>query len=168
MSKIVKVPVLPHVHKMMLTFYGINGVISFDADSYVGALMKLALEKIDFNLKPKTVPEGFIYLKFKLPKKFADMDLSDQTALNLGMFLNEDFKQSGAFYYLGMINTIKNTQSITTSYLRQANCNDLIELDSAKKMIFRRCTSLQDHKRKNKRKENIKNFLPVSDVKIPN
>ena len=165
MSKIVKVPVLPYTHKMMLTFYGIDGIIGFDADSFIGSLVKLSLEKIDFNLKAKTVPEGTIDLKFKLPYRWADMDLSPRTSINLGQHLDKFFGEAGAYYYMGLTKINKNTQEVAQSFINDAGLrDDMIDIDSAKKKFFRRCVSMMDRNRKNKKKENYKNF---NAVKIP-
>jgi len=137
--------------------FGTNGVIPIDSDSRMGKLIFVGLEKIDYNLKSKTTPEGNIFLKFILPICWADMDLSDNTAINLGRFMNEDFKHSGAMFYMGAEKTIKNTHAIARAFLQEFGLQDDIEVDSAKKMFFRRVCYFRS-KIRNKRKNNLPKF----------
>lgn len=162
MSKIVKVPVLPHTHKMMITLFGSEGIISFDKDSFIGAMMMVGLEKVDFNLKPRTMPEGCVDLKFKLPARLCDYDLTEKTAINVGRFLDQFFRHSLAMYSAGMMNLLKNKQAAATAFLDFVDVRDFIELDTAKKMARRRIASYQDNRRKNKRKDLQKNLQTVA------
>ena len=157
-NRIIQVPVLPHTFKLLMSQFGTNGVIPIDKDCRMGKLIFVALEKIDFNLKPKTVPEGNVFLKFKLPYCWADMDLSDNTAINLGRFLNEDFKYAGAMFYIGNELTVKNTQSIARAFINIFGLENEIEVDTAKKMFFRRVVAFRSKVRNRKRN----NFLQTN------
>jgi hypothetical protein len=157
-NRIIQVPVLPHTFKLLMSQYGTNGVIPIDKDCRMGKLIFVALEKIDFNLKPKTVPEGNVLLKLKLPYCWADMDLSDNTAINLGRFMNEDFKYAGSMFYMGAEMTIKNTQSIARAFIKEFDLQNEIEIDTAKKMFYRRVVYFRSKLRNRKRN----NFMQMS------
>lgn len=164
MSKIIKIPVLPHTHQMMLNLFGSEGIIGFDQDSFIGTLIYVGLEKIDFNLKPRTIPQGSIELKFKLPARWTDMDMSEKTAINVGRFLNEFFRHSMAMFGSGAALAIKNKQATINAFLEFAGVKELIELDTAKKMAQRRIASYQNRRRKNKRKDLIRNLQTVAST----
>jgi hypothetical protein len=138
MSTIVKVPVHPHVHKFLLHRFSSKDVICIDVDSFLGSIFQIALERIEYKLKPRTQPANTVELKFKLPNSLSHLNLSDDAAINLGRFMYQYYKEDIASFVDGRISITKNRSEAISYYLQVNRIEDEIEHDSCEKFVSRR------------------------------
>lgn len=162
MARIIAVPVTEPVKHFMLTAFGHNDVISFEKDSYIGRLIKCNLEKIDFKIKAKQRPSNTVSLNFELPKEFSSYDMSEATAINLGIFLESNYLMLSAFFGLGMNIFTKNHQAKAEHFIQLFKLEDLCDTNTTRLLMKRRMESVLTHKSRQgilkKRNENIKNI----------
>lgn len=162
MARIIAVPVTEPVKHFMLQAFGHNDVISFEKDSYIGRLIKCNLEKIDFKIKTKHKPQNTVYLHFELPKEFSSFDMSEATAINLGIFLESNYLMLSAFFGLGMNIFTKNHKAKAEHFIELFKLEDFCDANTIRLLMKRRMESLLTHKTRqnifNKRNDVIKNI----------
>ena len=162
MARIISVPVTEPVKHFMLQAFGHNDVISFEKDSYIGRLIKCNLEKIDSKIKAKQKPPNTVYLNFELPKAFASYDMSEATAINLGVFLESSYLMMSAFFGLGMNIFTKNHKAKAEHFIELFKLEEFCDSNTTRLLMKRRMESILTHNNrqalvKNKA-ENIKNI----------
>lgn len=161
MSTIVKVPVHPHVHKFLLNRFASKDIILLDTDTFLGSIFQIALERIEYKLKPRTQPANMIDLKFKLPNSLCHKNLSDDAAIDLGRFLYQYYKEDITSFVDGRISITKNRSEAISYYLRENKIEDDIDHDTCEKFVSRRLRVRNSYLR------NFSSNVPEKSINVP-